>query len=582
MVTIELELYMSNAEHNVASSNEKQKSSILDYVDSQKKSIQTNSVSEAKLEPESKISKECLDTSKKNKELKELFDSLWKAADELRANSALRSTQYSTPVLGLIFLRYADHKFEEATQVLQKELASHDHPIRKLDYQAKGIVYLTEKARYKYLLDLPEEAGIGKAIDDTMRNIEAENEELRDVLPKVYINIGDKVLENLLKLFHIIPTELDQDIFGKIYEYFLGEFAKSEGQGAGEFYTPTSIVRLIVEVLEPYHGRILDPACGSGGMFVQSAEFVKNHLKNPYKEISIYGQEKTDDTVRLCKMNLAVHGLSGDIKQGNTYYEDVFNMQGKFDFVMANPPFNVNNVDKEAVRADPRYGLGLPASDNANYLWIQIFHSMLNENGRTGFVMAHAAIDASHSEREIRRKLVERGIIDAIISIAPNFFYTVALPVTLWFMDNGKKNTSTKNTTLFIDARNIYDHIDRAHRQFTPRQIEFISNIVRLYRGKKIETTKCSLSLIKEHFPNLRYQDVNGLCKVATLEDIRNQKWSLNPGRYVGVVVDNLEVDSFRQKIKELQQKLVDLNEESVVVNKRIDSYIRNLLENEY
>lgn len=275
----------------------------------------------------------CSDTSTKNKELKELCDRLWAAADELRANSALRSTQYSTPVLGLIFLRYADHKFEETTNRLQQGSSNYSQKIRKLDYQAEGIVYLTEKARYKYLLNLPEEDNMGKAIDDAMKSIEDENEELKDVLPKVYVNIGDKVLINLIKLFHKIPTELDQDVFGKIYEYFLGEFAKAEGQGSGEFYTPTSIVRLIVEVLEPYHGRILDPACGSGGMFVQSAEFVKGHLKDPFKEISIYGQEKTDDIVRLCKMNLAVHGLSGDIKQANTYYEDSFNMQGQFDFV---------------------------------------------------------------------------------------------------------------------------------------------------------------------------------------------------------------------------------------------------------
>ncbi len=270
----------------------------------------------------------CLD-SVKNKELKDLCDRLWIAADELRANSALRSTQYSTPVLGLIFLRYADYKFEGVTERLQRECVNSSRPIRKLDYQAEGVVFLTEKARYKYLLNLPEGVNIGKSIDEAMKSIEIENDELKDVLPKNYVSIGDKVLINLIKLFHIIPTELDQDIFGKIYEYFLGEFAKAEGQGSGEFYTPTSIVRLIVEIVEPYNGRILDPACGSGGMFVQSAEFVKDHLKNPYKEISIYGQEKAVEVVRLCKMNLAVHGLSGDIKQGNSYYEDLFNILGQ-------------------------------------------------------------------------------------------------------------------------------------------------------------------------------------------------------------------------------------------------------------
>jgi len=315
------------------------------------KSLQTRLMPRQTQDAEDKT---CFQEPDKNRELKKLFDRLWEAADELRANSKLRSTQYSTPVLGILFLRYAYHKFEEATKQLEKKYAGRDRPIRKLDYQAEGAIYLTEKTRYRYLLELPEGASIGKALDDAMRSIEDQNEELRDVLPKVYTNMEDSVLINLLKIFHKIPTKLDRDIFGKIYEYFLGKFAMSEGQRGGEFYTPTSIVRLIVEVLEPYHGRILDPACGSGGMFVQSARFVKDHLKNPYKEISIYGQEKADDTVRLCKMNLAIHGLSGDIRQGNTYYEDVFNMRRQFDFAMANPPFNVNNVDKEAIRDDPR------------------------------------------------------------------------------------------------------------------------------------------------------------------------------------------------------------------------------------
>ena len=521
----------------------------------------------------------CLDTSAKNKELNELFTRLWTAADELRANSALRSTQYSTPVLGLIFLRYADYKFEETTNKLKNELSSKNQPIRKLDYLSE-CVFLTENARYNYLLNLPEEASLGKAIDIAMRSIEMENEELRDVLPKNYVGIGDKVLVNLIKLFHKIPTELDQDIFGKIYEYFLGEFAKAEGQGAGEFYTPTSIVRLIVEVIEPYHGRILDPACGSGGMFVQSAEFVKDHLTNPYKEISIYGQEKADDIVRLCKMNLAVHGLSGDIKQGNTYYEDVFNMRGQFDFVMANPPFNVNNVDKEAIKDNPRYAFGLPTIDNANYLWIQIFYSMLKDNGRAGFVMANSAVDAMYTEFEIRKKIVEEGIIDVIISVAPNFFYTVTLPVTLWFL-NKKKNIGYAKKILFIDARKIFQQIDRAHREFTPQQIEFLSNIVRLYRGQQLETGKCSSSLVKESFPNFEYQDIEGLCKVATLEDISRRNWSLNPGRYVGVRTEK-EYFDYYERINALLNEFSALSTDSDSLKKTIETNIRKILETEH
>jgi len=541
---------------------------------------------QTKLEPEptqnvenTKMGTEtCFQEPDKNRELKKLFDGLWEAADELRANSKLRSTQYSIPVLGILFLRYAYHKFEEVTRELEKKYAGQDRPIRKLDYQAEGAIYLTEKARYRYLLDLPEGASIGKAIDDAMRSIEDENEELRDVLPKVYTDMEDSVLINLLKIFHKIPTKLDRDIFGKIYEYFLGKFAMSEGQRGGEFFTPTSIVRLIVEVLEPYHGRILDPACGSGGMFVQSAEFVKDHLKNPYKEISIYGQEKADDTVRLCKMNLAIHGLSGDIRQGNTYYDDVFNMRGQFNFVMSTPPFNVNNVDKEAIKDDPRYRLGLPTVDNANYLWIQVFYSMLNENGRAGFVMANSASDARYSELEIRRKLLEEGVVDVIIAVSRYFFYTVTLPVTLWFLNKGKKNTASRNKVLFIDARKTYRQIDRAHREFTPQQMEFISNIVRLYRGQKIETARCSSSTMKEYFPDLKYRDVLGLCRVATIDEIRLQGYSVNPGKYVGVDIYGRNDLNFGDALRELLNELSSLNNESKTLERKIEDNLSKIL----
>ncbi len=249
-----------------------------------------------------------------------------------------------------------------------------------------------------------------------MKAIEAENEELKAVLPQAYTRFENDVLVALLKLFSSIPMDIEGDVFGTIYEYFLAKFAANEGKKGGEFFTPTSIVKLIVDVIEPFHGRIYDPACGSGGMFVQSAKFVERHKKRASSEIMVYGEEKTALTIQLCKMNLAVHGLSGDIKQGNTYYEDTFNMIKKFDFVMANPPFNVNNVDKEAVKDDPRYRLGLPAADNANYLWIQVFYSMLNEKGRAGFVMANSASDAGYSELEIRKKLIEENVVDVIIT----------------------------------------------------------------------------------------------------------------------------------------------------------------------
>jgi type I restriction enzyme M protein len=367
----------------------------------------------------------------------ELEKRLWSAADELRANSKLKSSEYSVPVLGLIFLRYADHKFALAEAVLKSQ-GSGRRTIGKADYQARGVLYLPPAARFSSLLNLPEGADIGKAINEAMKAIEADNEDLKDVLPRTYTRLDKELLVSLLKNFAAVPMDIEGDAFGRIYEYFLGKFAMTEGQKGGEFFTPTSIVRLIVEIIEPYHGRIYDPACGSGGMFVQSAAFVESHRK-AVTDISVYGQEKVGETIRLCKMNLAVHGLAGDIRQGVTYYEDIHRSLGKFDFVMANPPFNVDRVDKERLKEDGRYPFGLPKTDNANYLWIQIFYAALNETGRAGFVMANSAGDARGSELEIRRKLLEDRAVDAMISVGPNFFYTVTLPCTLWFLDRGKK-----------------------------------------------------------------------------------------------------------------------------------------------
>src|SRR6266436_8443082 len=393
----------------------------------------------------------------------ELEKRLWGAADELRANSKLKSSEYSVPVLGLIFLRYADHKFAKAKAKLTSQ-GSGRRTIGRADYQAQGVLYLPESARFSNLLKLPEGADIGKAINDGMKAIEAENDDLKDVLPRTYNRLDKELLVSLLKNFAAIPMDIEGDAFGKIYEYFLGKFAMSEGQKGGEFFTPTSIVKLIVEIIEPFQGRIFDPACGSGGMFVQSARFVQNHQQNPGTDISIYGQEKTAETVRLCRMNLAVHGLSGDIRQANSYYENVHNCRGRFDFVMANPPFNVDGVDKEKIKDDPRYPFAMPRVDNANYLWIQEFYSALNERGRAGFVMANSASDARASELDIRRKLIEAQVVDVMISIGSNFFYTVTLPCTLWFFDKGKRNTERRDTVLFIDARHIYKQVDRAHR----------------------------------------------------------------------------------------------------------------------
>jgi type I restriction enzyme M protein len=504
---------------------------------------------------------------------------LWDAADELRANSKLKSSEYSIPVLGLIFLRYADHKFAEAEKKMPQQ-ASGRRKIGKTDYQAQGVLFLPEKARFGSLLNLAEGTDIGKAINEAMKAIEAENEDLKDVLPKTYNSLDKSLLVSLLKNFAAIPITIEGDAFGQIYEYFLGKFAMAEGQKGGEFFTPISIVKLIVEIIEPFHGQILDPASGSGGMFVQSAAFVEHHKKS-VNEISVYGQEKVAETIRLCKMNLAVHGLSGDIRQANTYYEDIHTSVGKFDFVMANPPFNVDKVDKERIKDDPRYPFGLPKADNANYLWIQIFYSTLNAKGRAGFVMANSAADARGSELDIRRELLQANAVDVMVSVGPNFFYTVVLPCTLWFLDRGKSNTNRKDRILFIDARHIFRQIDRAHRDFTPEHIEFIANIVRLYRGEDTESEAGSAELMKQNFPEGKYVDVAGLCKVATLAEIEAQGLSLNPGRYVGVAERAADDFEFAVRLEALNEELETLNSEANELQEKIAENVQRVLEAE-
>ena len=506
---------------------------------------------------------------------------LWAAADQLWANSSLKPSEYSTPVLGLIFLRYADHKFTQAEAEFAKSSAAQigRHRIGKIDYQAKGVLYLPEEARFSRLRNTPEGEDLGKAINDAMKSIETENEELRDVLPKTYKRLDNATLIELMRILGSIPMNIEGDAFGTIYEYFLGNFAMKEGQKGGEFFTPTSIVKLIVEVIEPFHGLIYDPACGSGGMFVQSARFVEEHKRNPNTEISIYGQEKVAETIRLCKMNLAVHGLSGDIREGNTYYEDLHDSVGKFDFVMANPPFNVSGVDKQKIKG-PRFGLGVPSTDNANYLWIQIFHSALNDAGRAGFVMANSAADARGAELEIRKKFIQSGALDVIISVGSNFFYTVTLPCTLWFFDRGKPK-KRQNKVLFIDAHNIYHQIDRAHRDFKPDQIEFLANIVRLYRGQDIETEMRSRELMKQYFGDKlgEYADVPGLCKVASIAEIEDQGCSLNPGRYVGLAEREKDDFDLRERLEELNEELQTLNVEARVFDEQIAENLAKLLE---
>ena len=518
-----------------------------------------------------------------NTNLIDIENRLWSAADELRANSRLRASEYSTPVLGLIFLRYADHKFRQAAQEISTTVAP---PSRRrwtdprTQYQARGVFYLPENARFQYLLNLPESENIGQAITDAMKAIEAENSQVDGVLPKTYNRLEKSTLFELLRIMEQIPMDIEGDAFGKVYEYFLGNFAMSEGQRGGEFFTPTSLVKLIVEVIQPFHGRILDPACGSGGMFVQSAEFIRNHQENGEGgHISIHGVERVAETIRLCKMNLAVHALEGDIKQANSYYEDPHNCLGRFDFVMANPPFNVDRVDRERIKDDPRFPFGMPRVDNANYVWIQLFYSSLSDSGRAGFVMANSAADARASELEIRRQIIESGAVDVIVSIASNFFYTVTLPCTLWFFDKSKRHTDRHDKVLFIDARHLYQQVSRAHREFTPLQLEFLANIVRLYRGEAPEHRYDSADFLASKFPDTAYIEVPGLCKVATIAEIEAQGWSLNPGRYVGVAEQTADDFDFAERFGALNEELEVLNAEGRQLEERIAENVVKILE---
>ena len=507
---------------------------------------------------------------------------LWDAADQFRANSGLKAQEYSGPILGLIFLRFAEARFAFQHGKLAATGASSRASSRRSSrvdeptaYHAEGILYLSPEARYDYLLTLPEAANIGAKVNAAMREIEKHNPQLAGVLPKTYNLFTGTLLKELLKKISEIPISLDYDAFGRIYEYFLGEFAMTEGQGGGEFYTPSSIVRLLTEVIEPFHGRILDPACGSGGMFVQSARFVTEHQKNPAAELAICGVEKTDETGRLCRLNLAVHGLEGDIRHGgnvNSYYDDPHNATGQFDFVLANPPFNVNAVDKERltdkVGAGRRFPFGLPRTDNANYLWIQLFFSALNAKGRAGFVMANSASDARSSEQDLRQKLIEARAVDVMVAVGPNMFYTVTLPCTLWFLDRGKAKTKRADTVLFIDARHIYRQVDRAHREWTEGQIGFIANLVRLYRGESPDLTfggDETAAKLKDVFGKKpAYADVPGLCKAASVAEIVAQGWSLNPGRYVGVAPgEDVSDEDFKAQLETLNEELETLNAQS-------------------
>jgi type I restriction enzyme M protein len=475
---------------------------------------------------------------------KQLHERIWAAAEQLRANSSLKLNEIAEPILGLIFLKFADVKFRRAKAEIEAErqkLTGRKPPITSDNYKQRGVPFIPDEAGYAHLMDLPEGENIGKAINDAMKSIEQENRELAGILPQDFTTLSSRPAENsrilltLLKNFNQIPDDIEGDAFGEIYEYFLGEFARAEGQKGGEFFTPQSIVKLLVEIIEPYHGKIFDPACGSGGMFVQSANFVARHQKNKrpiMEEVGIYGQEKGANNMRVAKMNLAIHGISGKIELANSFYEDPHKSIGQFDFVLANPPFNVKGKDKNGqividparLQGDARYNYGLPLTgkgeiSNANYLWMQMFASALNDKGRAGFVMSSQSGSADHAEKEIRKKMINGGIIDIMISVGNNMFMNATQGCALWFFDKRKKGTDRQNTVLFINAQDIFTPVDKAHSTWSDEQIQEIASIVRRYREEKDED---------------KYHDIKGRCKMVKLEEIRDKNYSLNPSQYVG------------------------------------------------
>lgn len=537
-------------------------------------------------------------------QLKQLEKDLWSAADNLRANTDLKSTEYATPVLGLIFLKFADNNYARAEKEINAEFAKltgtrRSKSIDEIAIEKCGF-YLPPHARYDYLLNLPEKENVAKAIKLAMEDIERYKPELDGVLPRdeyVPLTRTDKTIPSqLLKTFSDIPRDASGDILGKIYEYFLGNFALAEGQGGGQFFTPTSVVRLMVEIIEPYKGTVYDPACGSGGMFVQSQQFVEQHrdeLKalgelHEEDQLYVYGQEKTLDTVKLAKMNLAVNGLRGEVAQANSYAEDPHNGFGKFDYVMANPPFNVDDVPIATVESDPRFNTyGIPRKKtkikkgdegketvpNANYLWISLFATSLKERGRAGLVMANSASDARHSEADIRKTLIENNLIYGMLTLPSNMFYTVTLPATLWFFDKDKQD----NKLLFIDARNVFTQIDRAHREFNEEQVQNIAIISKLHKGNRSAFVRLidsyfhkGLALLKDNEKQVKpvaeqilevLEDEQGKLVVGDLVKQWKTLGKLEKStqKYTESVEGGIASDSDVSKINKKQNKLIEI-----------------------
>ena len=525
---------------------------------------------------------------------------LWSAADTLRANSNFAANEFFMPVMGLIFLRHAYSRYLAVKDDALKSLPSRGGRTReptKEDFSARGAVFLRPEAQFDHLVSLPDSANRADAIIKAMESIEEDYETLKGVLPKEeYNELDNEILGQLLRKLNTEELKkMSGDVFGRIYEYFLTQFAGTKAHDGGEFFTPVSLVSFIARVLETDSGIVLDPACGSGGMFVQSARVVERQNQNPTEKLTFFGMEKNATTIRLAKMNLAVHGLEGDIAKAITYYEDPHELVGKADFVMANPPFNVDEIDADKIKNDPRLPFGLPSVNdkgkvsNGNYVWISYFYSYLNEHGRAGFVMAAGAESAGRGDALVRQKLVETGDVDIMVSIRSNFFYTRSVPCVLWFLNRAKRTEEQRKHVLMIDARNVYRKVTRKINDFSPEQEQNLLAIVWLYRGETARYRELlaayrkngeeeAAAWLEERFPDGRYRDVEGLVKAVSLDEIAANDWSLTPGRYVGVSETDDGEEDFAERFAALHEELCALNAEAVKLAKKIDANFKELM----
>ena len=612
--------------------------------------------------------------------IRKLENELWEAADALRAGSKLTSNQYCMPVLGLIFLRYAYSRFKLVEAEILKDRPMRNGrvmPVEASDFKAKSALYLPVEAQYDYLLNLPEDikgaaltskdgqvmTSLGEVVNNAMALIEDQSAQLTGILPKNYTDFSDELLAEILRIFNNSALdEVGGDIIGRIYEYFLNKFAKNIASDDGVFFTPKSLVKMIVNVLEPTHGTLFDPACGSGGMFIQSGDFVNSHGMNANSAMTFYGQEKVEYNAQLCLMNMAVHGLTGIIKsgdEGNSFYNDSHQLDGCCDYIMANPPFNVDKVKSESTQAAGRLPFGMPSINNkskeisnANYLWISYFYSYLNDTGRAGFVMASSATDSQGKDKDIRESLVKTGAVDVMVSVGNNFFYTKSLPCSLWFFDKAKSE-AIKDKVLFIDARNYYTVVDRTLNEWTEWQLKNLNAIVWLYRGEvekyitllneyrhtlgedktfaehiaslseqvkeieaegkqavadagrgkgkkvqqeydeKVDAVKETLTIAQEaqwlyeKFGDGEYVDVPGLCKIAYITNeakgdnegisIEDKGWSLTPGAYVGVAPVEDDGVNFEDRMAEIHEELLALQQESNTLMETISKNIKEI-----